>query len=63
MDTPLQSGSSNAISFLSFRNVLLALLGYFVARVSYQIVYYRYLHPLSKFPGPFWASVTRLWIA
>lgn len=28
-----------------------------------QIVYYRFLHPLSEFPGPFWASVTRLWIA
>jgi hypothetical protein len=63
MDTPSQSGSSTALSFLSFRNILLALLGYFVARVVYQIVYYRYFHPLSKFPGPFWASVTRLWIA
>jgi hypothetical protein len=27
----------------------------------YQIVYYRYLHPLSKIPGPFWGSTTRLW--
>ncbi|KAF5255579.1 hypothetical protein FOXYS1_14000, partial [Fusarium oxysporum] len=25
------------------------------------IVYYRYLHPLSKYPGPFFASFTNLW--
>lgn len=24
--------------------------------------YARYLHPLSKVPGPFWPSVTRLWM-
>ncbi|KAL8345910.1 hypothetical protein RB598_000025 [Gaeumannomyces tritici] len=28
-----------------------------------QVVRYRYLSPLSQFPGPFWGSVTRLWIA
>lgn len=55
--------SSAALSLLNFRNLGLAVTGYFVARVVYQIVYYRYFHPLSKFPGPFWGSVTRLWIA
>ncbi|KAL4882734.1 cytochrome P450 [Aspergillus karnatakaensis] len=25
------------------------------------IVYARYFHPLSRFPGPFWASITRIW--
>ncbi|KAL3431394.1 cytochrome P450 [Aspergillus tetrazonus] len=25
------------------------------------IIYTRTFHPLAKFPGPFWASVTRLW--
>jgi hypothetical protein len=63
MDTPGQSGSSVTLAFLSFRNLVLAIFGYVVARVVYQIVYYRYFHPLSKFPGPFWGSVTRLWIA
>lgn len=63
MDIPVQSGSSATLSYLSFRNLVLVVLGYFAARVVYQIVYYRYFHPLSKFPGPFWGSVTRLWIA
>ncbi len=26
-------------------------------------IYNRYFHPLSKFPGPFWASVTDLYLA
>lgn len=41
----------------------LASVSYIIFSIVYQIVYYRFFHPLSKFPGPFWASVTRLWIA
>jgi hypothetical protein len=63
MDSSRQRSSSTALSYLGFRNLVLTVFGYFVARVVYQIVYYRYFHPLSKFPGPFWGSVTRLWIA
>lgn len=37
-------------------------LAYVLFNFAYQIVYYRFLHPLRNFPGPFWASVTRLWI-
>ncbi|KAM5384641.1 hypothetical protein ACJZ2D_001386 [Fusarium nematophilum] len=29
--------------------------------ISLQVVYYRYLHPLAKYPGPFLASFTNLW--
>lgn len=36
----------------------LALLAY----VLLWIAYARLLHPLKHVPGPFWASVTRLWI-
>ncbi|KEF63430.1 uncharacterized protein A1O9_01408 [Exophiala aquamarina CBS 119918] len=25
------------------------------------VVYYSYLHPLSKYPGPFWAKLTNFW--
>ncbi|KAF2139253.1 uncharacterized protein K452DRAFT_254487 [Aplosporella prunicola CBS 121167] len=48
---------------LSIGSLIFAGVGYVVLRVLYQIVYYRFLHPLAKFPGPFWASVTRLWVA
>jgi hypothetical protein len=41
--------------------VLLGLL-HVVGSFVYQIIYYRFFHPLSKYPGPFWGSVTRLWI-
>lgn len=54
---------SNVIALLSLRNILLFLLAYPVIRFLYQITYYKFFHPLSKFPGPFWASATRLWSA
>jgi hypothetical protein len=47
----------------TFVNVSLGFIAYLIARALYQVVYYRFFHPLSKFPGPFWGSVTRLWIA
>lgn len=37
-------------------------LAYVLISFAYQAVHYRFLHPLRIFPGPFWASVTRLWI-
>ncbi|KNG86131.1 hypothetical protein ANOM_005462, partial [Aspergillus nomiae NRRL 13137] len=40
-----------------FAIVGLATVGYLVGYVIYQ----RYFHPLAKFPGPFWASVTNFW--
>ncbi|KAJ5671895.1 hypothetical protein N7507_001022 [Penicillium longicatenatum] len=56
-------GLANVSSLLTLTNLFLALVAYIVLKVVYQIVYYRFFHPLSAFPGPFWASVTRLWIA
>lgn len=56
-------GSSGIISKLTLGNVILLGLAYVAFKVLYQIVYYRFFHPLAKFPGPFWGSVTRLWIA
>ncbi|KAH6952169.1 cytochrome P450 [Fusarium avenaceum] len=32
-----------------------------VLLVSLHVVYYRFLHPLAKYPGPFFASFTNLW--
>ena len=55
--------AENALSLLTVTNVFLSFVAYIVLNFAYQIVYYRFFHPLSVFPGPFWASVTRLWIA
>lgn len=27
------------------------------------VIYTRYFHPLSSIPGPFWASISRIWLA
>lgn len=27
------------------------------------VIYTRYFHPLSRIPGPFWASISRVWLA
>lgn len=51
------------LSQLTLANVVLGGIAYIVLKFIYQIVYYRFFHPLSVFPGPFWGSVTRLWIA
>ncbi|ROT39950.1 flavonoid 3',5'-hydroxylase [Sodiomyces alkalinus F11] len=51
------------MALLSIANLALLGLGYIAWCAIYQIVYYRFFHPLSQFPGSFWASVTRLWIA
>ncbi|GES56824.1 cytochrome P450 monooxygenase [Aspergillus terreus] len=51
------------LSKLTVTNAVLALIAYVGLKFLYQIVYYRFFHPLSVFPGPFWGSVTRLWIA
>jgi hypothetical protein len=40
--------------------ILLALGSLLVYTLSY-IVYQRVFHPLARFPGPFWASLTDLW--
>ncbi|KAL3483159.1 cytochrome P450 [Aspergillus germanicus] len=51
------------VSLLTVTNVILSLVAYVAVKFFYQIIYYRFFHPLSVFPGPFWGSVTRLWIA
>jgi hypothetical protein len=55
--------AEHALSLVTVTNVLLSFIAYIVLKFAYQIVHYRFFHPLSAFPGPFWASVTRLWVA
>lgn len=33
-----------------------------VGSLSAYVIYQRFFHPLASVPGPFWASLTRLWI-
>ncbi|KAF2753440.1 flavonoid 3',5'-hydroxylase [Pseudovirgaria hyperparasitica] len=56
-----QLSASNAWQVLTLQNVLLVLFLLLLLSVAYQVVYNRFFHPLSKFPGPYWASVTRLY--
>jgi hypothetical protein len=55
--------AENALSLVTVAYVFLGLLAYVILKAVFQIVHYRFFHPLKEFPGPFWASVTRLWIA
>jgi cytochrome P450 len=50
------------MAVLSITNVALLGVAYVFFCVVWQVVKYRFLHPLAKFPGNFWGSVTRLWI-
>lgn len=55
--------AQKVLSFLTVRNIFLLLVAYVTLSWVEQIVRYRFFSPLRHFPGPFWASVTRLWIA
>ena len=50
------------VYFLTIGSLAWCFLVYILYEIVAQIIYYRYFHPLRGFPGPFWASVTRLWI-
>lgn len=55
--------AENVLSLVTVTNVILGLVVYVALRFGCQVIYYRFFSPLAKFPGPFWSSVTRLWIA
>lgn len=54
---------SNILSYLTVRNIFLLFVAYLAFGWGEQIIRYRLFSPIRNFPGPFWASVTRLWIA
>ncbi|KAH7031394.1 flavonoid 3',5'-hydroxylase [Microdochium trichocladiopsis] len=50
------------MGLLSITNLFGLGFAYVAFKAISQIVYYRFFHPLAQFPGPFWGSVTRLWL-
>jgi hypothetical protein len=55
--------SLNELFEIALGRVALVVVLYFTTKVLWQIIYNHFLHPLAKFPGPFWAGITRIWIA
>ncbi|TLS31193.1 hypothetical protein PpBr36_03592 [Pyricularia pennisetigena] len=50
------------MAVLSPVNLVLLPLAYITYKILHQVIRYRFNHPLNQFPGPWLASVTRLWI-
>jgi hypothetical protein len=46
-----EAQSRSIMSMLTFGNLFLAFVAYITFKVLYQIIHYRFFHPLSKFPG------------
>ncbi len=63
MDALHDYSLSALLSKITLINVGVVFVAYVVFSTLYQIIHYRFFHPLAKFPGPFLASVTRIWIA
>jgi hypothetical protein len=45
------------------RHALFGLAYLVIVDIVWRIIYYRYFHPLRHYPGPWLASITRLWLA
>jgi hypothetical protein len=57
----LMSGDK-IVSYITFKTIFAAISIFVAYKIFAQIVYNRFFSPLRKFPGPFWGSVTRLWL-
>jgi hypothetical protein len=43
---------------LSIRNSVVIVIGFIFTYLCFRAIYNVYFHPLSRFPGPFWASAS-----
>ena len=59
----MANSAQTLLSLLTIRNTFLLLTAYILYSFLSQFIRYRLLSPIRAFPGPFWASITRLWIA
>ncbi|KAI5788669.1 cytochrome P450 [Pyronema domesticum] len=62
MESVKQQEAGTLLGQLSVGRIFVAIFAILAINIAHTIIKTRYFHPLSKFPGPFWASVSRLWI-
>jgi hypothetical protein len=55
------TGGPGLPSFPPLSSVILYLLILSILALAFQALYNRYFHPLRNIPGPFWASISRVW--
>ncbi|RFU28115.1 hypothetical protein B7463_g8227, partial [Scytalidium lignicola] len=51
---------STIVAFIA-SNILISAVGGFSFIITAYVIYQQFISPLSKFPGPFWASLSPLW--
>ena len=54
---------STTVEYLATLPTLVLALFAFLLYYEAWIIYTRLFHPLAHVPGPFWASVSRIWLA
>ena len=54
---------STETNIFSLSNIALWLLCLLLLSLLYQVVYNHFYHPLSSYPGPRLAGITRIWLA
>lgn len=55
-------GFSLGMPLASKENIFGGIVLIVVLAIANSVITTRYFHPLSQFPGPFFASISRLWI-
>lgn len=48
----------DVVAGVSYPHLALAIFTLLAARAIYTVIYRLYFHPLSKYPGPFWAKIS-----
>ncbi|KAL4973630.1 putative P450 monooxygenase [Aspergillus desertorum] len=61
--SPLVHIFNTGLDKVTIPTILLSLAIAVVVQFLYQIIYYKFFHPLRHYPGPFWAGATRIWSA
>lgn len=62
LENKLIMTSGLGVIFASKELIFGGLILVIVLAIAENVIATRYFHPLSQFPGPFFASISRLWI-